>query len=275
MSGIDVNKCPVFVSSADSYSDIWPLFFAIFRREWPEYRGTIYLNTQEKGYSFDGLDIVCTKVGPQRYFGETFLSGVRQVKDDHFLLMMIDYFFEGRVNVQDLQNMYVDFLSLKPDAAQIIQHPFKSTAAVGTSGHFRRILPPGGNRCAWVSFQMAFWRKSAVPKYIKPWESPWIAEHFGTNRAEILNPEIWTSDIMPIPYDAAGVLHGGGKWYRKTLMKINFGDLPEPRYSDRGYFVQPKNFVEVQLQRAKRLCHWIVLRSVFDVIKLRLQRVYK
>ena len=39
----------VFVSSSDNYSDIWDLFFDLFYKYWPEYKGKIYLQTQKKG----------------------------------------------------------------------------------------------------------------------------------------------------------------------------------------------------------------------------------
>lgn len=69
---MNVNECPIFVSSSDAYSDIWYPFFALFKREWPEYKGRIYLNTQGKRFSFPGLDIVCTNVPNGMRFGKTF-----------------------------------------------------------------------------------------------------------------------------------------------------------------------------------------------------------
>ena len=77
---MSVNEIAVFVSSSDAYSDIWPAFFALLKREWPEYRGTIYLNTETLEYAHDGLNIVCTKQGNQHRFGAFFLHGVECVE---------------------------------------------------------------------------------------------------------------------------------------------------------------------------------------------------
>ena len=74
---MNVNNIPVFVSSADSYSDIWPAFFTLFKREWPEFSGVIYLNTEYLSYEYEGLNIVCTKLGKQKRFGEFFFEGGR------------------------------------------------------------------------------------------------------------------------------------------------------------------------------------------------------
>lgn len=273
MRTMDVNECPIFVSSADSYSDIWEPFFAIFKREWPEYRGTIYLNTQERTFELSGLKIVCTNVGKMKCFGETFLSGVAKIPCNHFLLLMIDYFFEGRVNVRVLQDIYSDFLYGQPDSIQLMPHPYKYVCPVGKTGLCSRILPPGGLKCAWFSFQAAFWDRASIIKYIRSWESPWTAEYFGTKRAEILNANIWTCSARPIPYDAAGVLYGGGKWNRKALQKIDFTGVPCLNCSQREEFVQSQSFIKVQ--RVKRLLSGCVYKSLWDIARLRFCKTSK
>ena len=66
----------IFVSSSDNYSDIWDVFFDMFKKMWPEYNGQIYLQTQEKEYQHEGLNIICTKVGKLKGFGETLRAGL-------------------------------------------------------------------------------------------------------------------------------------------------------------------------------------------------------
>ena len=96
---LDVNRCTVFVSSSDAYADLWPAFFAIFKREWPTFSGCIYLNTEQKTFMYDGLDIICTEVGRQRHFGETLRAGLDCVKESNTILFfMIDYLFEGSIH---------------------------------------------------------------------------------------------------------------------------------------------------------------------------------
>lgn len=34
-----MKTCPIFISSADSYSDLWPVFFKLFKEYWPEWGG--------------------------------------------------------------------------------------------------------------------------------------------------------------------------------------------------------------------------------------------
>ena len=122
-----VNQCTVFVSSSDAYADLWPAFFAIFKREWPTFSGRIYLNTEQKTFKYDGLDIICTRVGRQRHFGETLRAGLDCVRESNAILFfMIDYFFEGKVDVEKLDLLYhrfhedsVDVLFLYPHTPKI------------------------------------------------------------------------------------------------------------------------------------------------------------
>ena len=96
----------IFVSSSDNYSDIWDVFFDMFKKMWPEYNGQIYLQTQEKDYQHEGLNIVCTKVGKIQGFGKTLRTGLDKIKDDNFLFIMIDYLFMGKVDNQKMENYW-------------------------------------------------------------------------------------------------------------------------------------------------------------------------
>lgn len=267
---LNVNECPIFISSADSYSDLWPLFFQIFRREWPSYKGIIYLNTEVKGFSYPGLNIVCTKTGRQRHFGETFFAGIDSVPNDHFLLMCIDYFFEGRADIAMLQRIYTAFCTLKPDSVRLITHPFRNREQIDGVPECYRIKPPCAS-CSWFSLQMAFWSKAAIHKFIKPWEDPWQSEHFGSRRALRMNPNIWNVFEMPIKYDAAGVLHGG-RWYEVAVRKIDFSGL-DVDFTKRGYYNDRHSWLyrKLKIQFLKRYlgswanfcCH---IRSMWSVL---------
>jgi hypothetical protein len=52
----------ILVNTCDKFEDCWDPFFKLFKFYWPDYTGTIYLNTEYKDYSFEGLTIVSLKV---------------------------------------------------------------------------------------------------------------------------------------------------------------------------------------------------------------------
>ena len=222
-----VNDIDIFVSSSDAYSDVWPAFFTIFKREWPEYKGTIYLNTEHLEYTHEGLDIVCTKLGKQRYFGETFLRGIEYVKGEKFLLMMIDYFIERRVDVARLQEIFDIFTNKNADTFTLMTQPY-GFCLLRSNPEYSLIDCSAGWQIMF-SFQSAFWRKDSLKRIILPWENPWQAEYLGSRRAALckMNFYLLTSrDYMPIVYDEAGVLHGGGKWLMSALARVNLSGVP-------------------------------------------------
>ncbi len=220
----DVNSCTVFVSSSDAYADIWPAFFALFKREWPSFRGVIYLNTEQSDFEFDGLRIICTKVGKRRGFGETLKAGLDRICDgDVILLLMIDYFFEGKVDVEKLAKLHccfrkenVDVLYLMPDKAVSEAMLAKDSRPYG---HVRKLDIPR------FSFQAAFWKRSSLKKLVVNWEDPWHTEFYAQLRMRFMRPfpNIWMYQTvpLPIPYDPAGSLHGGGKWLMPVLDRID------------------------------------------------------
>ena len=114
----------IFVSSSDSYSDIWDVFFDMFQKMWPEYNGTIYLQTQEKEYHHEGLNIVSTKVGKMKDFGTTLHTGLDKIKEDAFLFMMIDYLFMGRVNDAKMEEYFKFFQAKDADSLRLIEESF-------------------------------------------------------------------------------------------------------------------------------------------------------
>ncbi len=234
------NSLPVFVSSSDSYSFLWPAFFTLFKRYWPQFEGVIYLNTEEMEFSFPGLNIVSTKVGKQKYFGATFKKGLAKIPDKYFLLMMIDYFVECPVDVNAIEGIFnafrcdegVDSVTLFAQGARL--KPVDACRSVC------EMIPP--SRFVNFSFQTAIWRKDRISKYIAGWESPWYAEYFGCYRADILKTRLWClapDAPMPIKYDGSGVLHGGGRWYRPALEKLDLDSIPL-EMGDRAFFVEPR-----------------------------------
>lgn len=223
----DINKIPIFVSSSDAYADIWPAFFSLLKREWPEYNGTIYLNTEHLEYSHDGLNIVCTKLGRQRYFGDTFLRGIDKIREERFLLIMIDYFFEGRVNVPKLQEIYEIFLEDDIDTFTLMTQPY-GFAPIHNHPQYSRIVNEEGWRIMF-SFQTAFWKKSSFERLVRRWDDPWHAEHFGSKRAALEGMTFYilsSREDMPIRYDESGVLHGGGRWLMPAISRIDLTNIP-------------------------------------------------
>lgn len=228
----------IFISSADSYADIWPVFFDLFKRFWPEYNGDIYLNTETKNFSYEGLNITCTQVGKLGSFGKTFQAGLNKIESSFVLLIMIDYFFMEKVNEGLLQQYFNCFKENDFDSLCLINGTFDKSVEVSGTG-VKIIIPPSRDM---FSFQIAFWKKTVLFQMALPHESPWLSEWYGTLRANLMQIKLaYIVDKMPIIYLAEGALHKG-KWVNEMtdfLSGINY----DFNFLHRGLFVDhPETF---------------------------------
>ena len=214
---------PIFISSADSYDDLWPVFFDFFKMNWPEFDGTIYLNTEEKEYKHEGLNIHCTQVGKLGSFGKVFRAGLDQLPSDHLLLIMIDYLLMGKVNDKDVYQYYDFFLSSNLDSLCLVNLDFREVKPTN-SENIDIVCPPTPNM---FSYQIAFWNKKILYQMALPHENPWTSEWYGTKRANKMNIKLGCLSKkveMPIPYDQPGCVHTG-KWLGNAieyLQKMNY-----------------------------------------------------
>lgn len=282
---MNINEIPILVSSSDAYADLWPAFFYLLKREWPAYGadgGTIVFNTDKLDFSYPGFDIRCPRAGRDGRvaFGANLRRTLEAVPGDFFLLMMVDYFVEGPVDVPRLQQYLDRFLESDASAFFLTHQDVPSKSMEGLIGVDEIDIPAatGFSIQTIFSFQTAFWRKSEILKFVADWEDPWFAEYYGCKRAQILNPRFWKladSTSLPIPYDRSGVVHGGGRWLMPSVEKIDFTGVPidlKKSMAERGIF---KKTAHPYLSRLPRELHLLperiltYLRSTAQVRRLR------
>lgn len=259
-------KYAVFISSSDAYSDLWPIFFHLFKKFWPSFDGVIYLNTEEMDFEYEGLDIVCTKVGRLGSFGKVFQSGLDCVELENVLLVMIDYFFMGNVEEAALVEYLDFFLSTDIDSLCFVRNPYERTTPTGVLD-LDFVVPPSRDM---FSYQIAFWKKNVLRQMALSHETPWLSEWYGTARANQMKLRlVFPRECTVFPYLAEGALHKG-KWVKRM---VNF--LEEIQYpvdfAKRGHFVERETTI---YERAYGRCKtsWPRFLSHFDLLKRRLQQ---
>ncbi len=207
---------PIFLSSADSYSDIWELFFSLFKKHWPEYDGTIYLNTQTKEIKVDGLNIICTKLGHLGSFGKEMRAGLDMINSDTVILMLIDFIIMGKVdNLRIIR--YLEFF--KKNDLDTLNFMYYDSVYQDNSYDEDVVFvnPPAPN--VFFNYQVAFWKKSVLYQMVLPHENPWTSEWFGTRRAERIRIKkglVLKSPGSPINYHPSGCLTKG-KWHTSAV----------------------------------------------------------
>jgi hypothetical protein len=235
----------IFVSSSDAYSDLWPIFFDLFHKYWPQFEGLVYLNTENKTYQHPHLKVICTNVGQQNSFGRTFRKGLDKVKTDDILLLMIDFIFMGAVNTNKMEEYFKYFKNHNLDSICLHYQNYRALEKTN-SIDILNVIPPSKDM---FSYQTAFWKKSSLYEMALPHENPWTSEWYGTKRANKMKLKLacLSKDTqIPINYDLAGCLHKG-QWLenaKEHLDSINY----KVDYSKRGYYVIPKLTIKFRLK---------------------------
>lgn len=260
-----MKDCPIFISSADTYADLWPVFFDLFKRYWPEFNGEIYLNTEEKTFTHPGLNIISTRVGKQKSFGMAFQRGLDQISVDHIMLIMIDYIFMGKVNNDKIEEYFDFFIQKDLDSLCLVDQGFPN---IKESGHpeLKLVYPPAPR--IMFSYQIAFWKKSMLYQMALPHENPWTSEWYGTLRAEKMSiklASVYCKAYNPIPYDLAGCLHKG-KWLNNAVDFLNSVNYPL-NFSSRGYFQELPQTIKNRIKVRWMLIKDGIKGSYWDLLK--------
>jgi len=241
-----MNNYKIFVSSSDSYSDIWPIFFNLFKKYWPEYKGDIYLNTENLSYSHNDLNIICTKVGKQQSFGQTFRNGLDIIPSENILLIMIDYIFMGKVNSERIEDFFNFFIESNLDSLCLINQSYPNVIQTKNQ---ELVIVNTPAPYIMFSYQIAFWKKSMLYQMALPHENPWSSEWYGTKRAEKMKIKLASishEKFNPIPYNLAGCLHKG-KWLDDAINHLNEINFYVD-FSLRGYFKEPPDTFKNKLK---------------------------
>lgn len=241
-----MNKYIIFISSSDSYADLWPVFFDLFVKNWPEFKGEIYLNTEGENYSHPNLNIKCTQVGKQNSFGKTFRKGLDLIPSDNVLLVMIDYIFMGKVNADKIGEYFNYFIIKNLDSLCLINQNYPNVSHL-VNQELVKVNSPAPHMM--FSYQIAFWKKSMLYQMALPHENPWTSEWYGTKRAEKMKINIAAiSDkkFNPVPYNLAGCLHKG-QWLDDAIEHLNeIGYFID--FTIRGYFQEPKHTIKNRIK---------------------------
>src|ERR1700682_4067802 len=93
----------IFVNTTDKFEDCWFPFFKTFSVFWPDFNGSIYLNTEFKEFKYEGLKIVSIKNGleiQRATWSECLRNGLNSVESEIILFMQEDYFLDPNVDNQ-------------------------------------------------------------------------------------------------------------------------------------------------------------------------------
>jgi hypothetical protein len=117
-----------------------------------------------------------------------------------------------------------------------------------------------------VSTQAAFWKKKSILSIIRPWESGWDFERFGTARSDALsidvrcvNQDVYIQNVSEImPYIFTGIIKG--KWkpevaplFKNYEINIDFNTRGFVSSQERHWFSRIKTMISMGYKFAKNV----------------------
>jgi hypothetical protein len=275
----------ILINTCDKFEDCWDPFFQLFKTYWPDYDGTIYLNTEYKDYHYEGLNIIAIKccelnnftIEKQATWSQCLLWALEFIKEDIVLYMQEDYFFKGKVKNKIVQE-FVQIMDYERDV-DCIHLTDQSVLSEDNQSKYKGLYLAKINQKYRISCQAALWKKETLLKYIKPHEDAWQFEEFGSRRGAVLQHNFYAVDknwvrlnhFEIIPYVFTGIVQGRWKEAVVPLFKKHNINVD---YLTRGYVKDaPKRTFKVKLKNKikkfpKRL------KSNFDLMYLKLTHTF-
>lgn len=214
----------LFVSSCDKYQSVWYPYFELIKIYWSAHPRKIYLSTESKSYSTEGMDITVLNSRGIMPWSQRLIEALNQVEESYIIFSLEDFFLLGSVKQSRIDECLT--WMMEDDSIGVCR---LSTAETVKGENYKQsdfVICP--NTHIWrVDTQIALWRKSFLLKVLHPMETPWQFEGFASKRSMSMNEKLlWFSPTDPddlkqmiYPYYndvMKGYNIGWGKWRPKN-----------------------------------------------------------
>ena len=175
-------KCTMLVSSCDAYEDCWYPFFKLLKIQWPNMPFNIVLNSEKKGYSYEGFRIKSFQLySPNEVaWGKRLKETLKRIKTKYIFFMMDDFFLNEPVDEEKIYQC-IDWMD-KDSSIQVFSFYYVPGNGIKDSKYpgFVRRQQIGKYR---YNCQAAVWRREALIKAMRDFEDPWEWEDYGNWRS--------------------------------------------------------------------------------------------
>lgn len=235
------NKVSILVNTCDSYSDVWEAFFTLFKKYYKDNKYPIYLNTENKSYTFKDLDIHTINYSKKCAWGERLINALNNIDSKYVIFLLDDFLLMSDVNT-NIINECIDLMDKDETIVNFCFYPFTSNKEDiddGLSVNFLR----RPDECEYkLNCQAGIWRRELLISYIRKHESPWEWEILGSKRASrykekfyLLKPSI--KKVFDYDYQKYGIIRG--KWSKDTPSFLDKEGI-KVDYLSRGFFEKKK-----------------------------------
>lgn len=179
-----MSKCAFLMSSCDSYSDTWDMFYRLIGKYWTDCSLPMYLNTETIRYSPPGsLELAICNTELEIPWGERMIRVLDMIPEKYVFMVLDDFFLQAPVNEKAIDTL-VELMeeddrigSFQLKASRWIQEG-TSSVPITNEIHYAPLTD------GWYThFVPTIWRKDTLRKWIRRHESIWGFELYGSHRA--------------------------------------------------------------------------------------------
>jgi hypothetical protein len=252
----DLSTLSILVASCDSYADIWPHFFKLFYKYWPDCPNQVFLGSNYTNYN--DPNITPLLIGKDTTWADSTKQMVERLPSEYFLLFLEDYFIRKSVKTNNLLECFYNLKKLKGGYLRLrpFPKPDRHLSAYPNIGFIDKGAPYR------LALQVAIWRKDVFLELVQTGESAWDMELKGSRRSDLSPVGFYCTWKPIIEYQSAITL---GKWSPKGI-KICAEEKIQIDFTKR-----PK----METHEIKKLYSSKVLNEFINIIPWKLRRMIK
>jgi hypothetical protein len=198
----------VVVPSCDSYSDLWPPFFDLFARFWPDCPFPVYLISNRRGFSRAGVENLL--VGDDVSWSDNLMRALSKVDAEYVLLLIDDLLLVKPVNTCELLNVLDEFVKSGGNYLRLNPKPKPDRFWSKRLG----IVSKGTiYRTATVS---SVWKRQTLLELLVSGETAWDFELLATVRSDVYDG-FYATHVRYLSVVNAVIK---GRWERSALSKL-------------------------------------------------------
>lgn len=204
------NKLVILVVSCDKYSDVWPPFFGLFEKFWPDCPFQIYLLTNYiSSVPYHGVK--CISVGKDISWSANLIQCLNILSEDYVFMIIDDLLFDAKVNTKKIIEVLEWMIATDSNYMRLSCSPRadkKYNELVG-------IISPG--TIYRTSTVMSVWKKEILKNLLEKNENAWQFEVAGSLRSDKYDKFYATNNLHFRVINS--VIKG--KWHPDAIKKIS------------------------------------------------------
>lgn len=200
--------CVLLVVSCDPYADLWPPFFTLLKRHWPDCPFEVVLGAGLDAKPPPGVRMLHS--GGGRDWSRCLMDYLEALPQPYVLIILEDFFLRRRVSTGKILECLKFTQAQRATQLRLIPRPGPTDLLSGETNI---------GSCAVgspyrLSTQAAIWDRLKLLELLRSGESIWEFEHKGNDRARHYQEGFFSVKKSVLPYDGFWAHHviEKGKW---------------------------------------------------------------